>query len=287
MNDLLRTLCCSTFAVLCAAQTLAAANLVTDGTFTDVTLTSTGKGQTNLYGQFGTDSATAPTTPAQGSQITVGGWNTGGYNFVFLPGTLDGSASKGTPSETGGSTGLYMWGTNNGGNSVVPTNFPGAPDANGTLPNCIASDGAYETGAITQQINGLVLGAIYQVNFSWAAGQQSSFSGDTKEAWQVQLGTSPALSTPTFALSSHNFSGWMTGVTSTGGNFNFTANATSETLSFLAVGSPNGEPPFSLLANVSLNAVPEPTGWAWFTGGGAALTALAVARRRRARRLAV
>lgn len=287
MNDLLRTLCRSTFVALCAAQTLQAANLVTDGTFTGVTLTSTGKSQTNLYGQFGTDSSTAPKTPAQGSQITVGGWNTGGYNFVFLPGTLDGGGTGSTvPAETGGTTGVYMWGTNNAGNSVVPTNFPGAPDANGNLPNCIASDGAYETGAITQQINGLVLGAIYQVNFSWAAGQQSSFNGNTTETWQVQLGTSAALTTPAYALGTHNFSGWMTGVTSTGDNFNFTANATSETLSFLAVGTPTGEPPFSLLSNVSLNAVPEPTGWAWSMGGGVALTALAVVRRRRARRLA-
>ena len=184
------------------------------------------------------------------------------------------------PAETGGSTGVYMWGTNNSGNSTVPMNFPG-----GSTANCIASDGAYETGAITQQISGLVLGAIYQVNFSWAAGQQKGFDGNTTEAWQVQLGTSTALTTPTFMLGTHNFSGWMTGTTSTGGNFNFTANATTETLSFLAVGMPTGEPPFSLLSNVSLTAAPEPATWAWFIGGGGALTALAVVRRRRARRL--
>jgi hypothetical protein len=37
----------------------------------------------------------------------------------------------------------------------------------------------------------------------------------------------------------------------------FTATSTSEVLSFLAVGTPSGEPPFSLLDGVSM-VVPEP-----------------------------
>ena len=87
MIPLPRLLCLSSFAALCAAPVLdAQTNLVTNGTFNNVVLTSTGKSQTNLYGQFGTDSGT---TPAKNSQITVVGWNTGGYNFVYLPGTLD------------------------------------------------------------------------------------------------------------------------------------------------------------------------------------------------------
>jgi hypothetical protein len=39
--------------------------------------------------------------------------------------------------------------------------------------------------------------------------------------------------------------------------FYFVATNTSELLSFLATGTPSGEPPFALLANVSVT-VPEP-----------------------------
>lgn len=40
----------------------------------------------------------------------------------------------------------------------------------------------------------------------------------------------------------------------------FTADASTQVLSFLAVGTPNGLPPFALLSGVSVNAVtvPEP-----------------------------
>jgi hypothetical protein len=47
------------------------------------------------------------------------------------------------------------------------------------------------------------------------------------------------------------FTGWMQN------GFTFTATSTQETLSFLAIGTPNGQPPFSALADVSLQ-VPEP-----------------------------
>jgi hypothetical protein len=45
---------------------------------------------------------------------------------------------------------------------------------------------------------------------------------------------------------------------------NFTADNTSDLLSFFAVGTPNGEPPFVLLDGVSLNAdTPEPADARW------------------------
>jgi len=40
--------------------------------------------------------------------------------------------------------------------------------------------------------------------------------------------------------------------------FTYTASNTSEVLSFLAVGTPAGEPPFSLLAGVTMTPTPIP-----------------------------
>jgi hypothetical protein len=64
--------------------------------------------------------------------------------------------------------------------------------------------------------------------------------------------------------------------------FDFTANATSEALSFLAVGSPAANlPPFALLDGVSLTAVPEPSTWAMMLAGFGGLGFAAFRRRRR------
>ncbi|UAJ11857.1 PEPxxWA-CTERM sorting domain-containing protein [Polymorphobacter megasporae] len=49
-------------------------------------------------------------------------------------------------------------------------------------------------------------------------------------------------------------------------SFTFTATGTTEVLSFLALGTPEGKPPFSLLDGVS-GTVPEPATWAMMIGG--------------------
>ena len=69
------------------------------------------------------------------------------------------------------------------------------------------------------------------------------------------LGGDPFMTSTYFNTASGSapgsFSGWMTE------SFKFTANSTSELLSFLAVGTPSGNvPPFALLDGVSLTAVP-------------------------------
>jgi hypothetical protein len=236
---------------------------------------------TTLFGQFGSDSGATP--PATGSTLTVANWDTSGYNFVYAPGTADSGtsaagANAGKPNQapgqftvtTGANKGYgntYMWGSNNGGASTLPATDP----AGG---NFVAADGAYEQGAITQTVTGLTVGKTYQLTFYNAAAQQQGFDGATTEKWTVTLG-SQAFTTPTINLAAHSFSGWSQ-VT-----FYYTATATSETLSFLAAGTPNGEPPFSLLGGVDLEPVPDFSNWMVFAGFGAVCMAFEVGRRRR------
>jgi hypothetical protein len=184
-----------------------------------------------------------------GDVTTATGWTnddasgtTLGYNFVFN----SVSAATGT---TGVDGNVELWTTANGGLDTITA----SPDGG----NFIADDGAYHSAPIQQTITGLTIGDSYTLSFYWAAAQQEGFTGATTEQWQVSLG-GVEQSTSVYDLASESFSGWMTQT------FTYTANATSEVLSFLAAGTPTSpsEPPFVLLDGVSLtdnnNSVPEP-----------------------------
>jgi hypothetical protein len=71
----------------------------------------------------------------------------------------------------------------------------------------------------------------------------------------VSLGGGTPQETTVLNNVSHGFTGWQSQT------FNYVATSSSEVLSFLAVGTPTGTPPFSLLDGVSMNdvSVPEPT----------------------------
>ncbi|MGE3821402.1 MAG: PEP-CTERM sorting domain-containing protein [Isosphaeraceae bacterium] len=108
---------------------------------------------------------------------------------------------------------------------------------------------------LMQSVSGLTVGSQYTLSFYQAAAQQEGFSGATTEKWQVTFGSesydSTLMNTP-----NHGTVGW------NAQSMVFTATATTQTLSFLAIGTPNGLPPFVLLDGVSLtplNAVPEPS----------------------------
>lgn len=193
---------------------------------------------------------------------TLTGWTSArygdvaGYNFLFAPGTLDTTGASGTQYGT-----LTMWGSNNGGADVLT-----APPGGG---NIVAADGAFEQSTISQTLHGLTIGAQYNVSFYFAGAQQQSFNGPTTEQFQVAFG-GETQNTPVLNNASHGFTGWQSEL------FTFTADATSDVLSFLAIGTPTGVPPFSLLSGVTANevppvATPEPS---TLIGGGLVMLAL-------------
>jgi Protein of unknown function (DUF642)/PEP-CTERM motif len=174
------------------------------------------------------------------NNTTAPPWTSSGYNFIFAPGAAD------TVGATGQFGNLQLWGPGNGSANGLPATSPSGG-------NYVGADGAFEVGAISQTINGLTAGNSYVVSFWWGGAQQSGFTGATTEQWQVSLG-GQTQSTVVLNNASHGFTGWQSQ------SFTYTATSSSELLSFLAVGTPTGVPPFVLLDGVTLNAssVPEP-----------------------------
>jgi hypothetical protein len=226
---------------------VAHANLVANGDFE----TSAGfNGNTTNGGQIGYNT-------------NVSGWTvSGGYGFVFTPGSAD--SVNGVPGQYGG---LALWGANNGGLNAITASPTGG--------NFVGLDGAFQQAPLQQTVNGLVAGNTYALTFYWAGAQQYTYSGATTESFTVSLG-GQTLNTATVNDASHGFTGWTKVV------FNYTATASSEVLSFLANGTPNGEPPFSMLDGVDLEqtSVPEPSSLA-LMAGGLGLLGFTFARRRR------
>ena len=207
-------------------------------------------------------------------QITAGdiaNWSTTGYNFIYNAQTLN----NGNPNSfrtDGGSVPLY--------NAAAPSTYTGQYGSIFNNPNggnFVGADGAYQVGAITQTLTGLEKGGDYTVSFWYAGAQQSGFSGITTEAWNVSLGNQ-SFETPVLTNASHGFTGWYQQ------SFTFEATGTSEVLSFLAIGTPSGEPPFSLLDGVTAFEVPEPATWAML---GASLLGLVFAGKRARRSAAI
>jgi PEP-CTERM motif len=165
------------------------------------------------------------------------GWSSTGYNFVMTV------ADQGSVGSYGKVT---LWDAANGGSS----SWNGLANGPG---NFVALNGDFHTGPLTQTITGLTAGDTYHLSFSYAFAQQNHYSGATMQSLTETLG-SQAFTSPSVDVPSHGFSGWQT--------FNTTivASASSETLSFLAAGTPQ-VPPFALVSNVSLTGVPEPAAW--------------------------
>jgi hypothetical protein len=209
--------------VLLAIATVASLSAIGSGNATE--LITNGNFETGNYGQIGWNGN------------TLQGWNTTGYNFLF-------NTSNDEVYGTTGQNGVVrLWGWNNGGINNLAASPVGG--------NYVAADGAYGVGALTQTVNGLVVGQKYNLSFYWAGAQQYNYDGTTTEQWKVKFGND-SYATAVKTDASHGFTGWTQELAT------FTATSTSELLSFLAVGTPGGEPPFSLLDGVSMSQVVLP-----------------------------
>ncbi len=153
----------------------------------------------------------------------------------------------------------------NTGQELVPS-YPGA---DGTNPYFVGLDGdSHATGILSQTVNGLVVGDHYQLTFDWAGTQMTTGSHVPYSiALAYNLGATILTSgkgapqTATFTATQYGQSSTWQTVT-----MNFTATASTEILSFLALGTPTGDPPIALLDNVALDDIPEPSSPAFIFG---------------------
>ena len=215
--------------------------LVTNGNFTDFS-----GGYKGAPSQLVNSSSSGT---VNSTYTTLTGWTVtdGTYGFLMGSGTAD---TTGSYSPQYNNT-LNLWGPGTGGGSVNNGLTASSPDGG----NYLALDGGsgYRGGGISQTIGGLTSGTSYDVTFYWAGAQQKGFTGPTTEQVQVSFG-SQVKSTEVLNNNSHGFTGWIEE------RYTFTADSTSDVLNFLAIGTPNGVPPFVLLDGVSvdLHPVPEP-----------------------------
>ena len=192
----------------------------------------------------------------------VAHWSTNGYNLLFYPGT---ATTSGGDTEYGAGNVKFHGPANGAANG-----FTDSP----TGGNFVGADGAFVVSPIQQTLTGLKVGKKYVVGFDWAAAQQLGFDGPTTEQWQVSLG-GETHATTVWNNPSHGFKPWSHEA------FTYTATATTEVLSFLAVGTPEGRPPFALLDGVSATgAVPEAATWAMMVAGLGVVGVALRARRR-------
>jgi hypothetical protein len=210
-----------------------------------------------LNGDF---SATSATSSGLASTNTMTDWtNNGTFVLLCMPNTCDNN------SVVGG--GFALAGPNDG----FSNGFTTSPDGG----NFVAFDSDPDFhGTLTQTITGLTAGTTYQLSFYMGGAEEINIDETTTTEITATF-AGQSFSTPTITTPGNGFSPWVQYTTT------FTANGTSDVLSFLATGGPSGDPPYALLDGVSLTAVtagggvPEPAIWAMmlvgFGGVGAAI----------------
>lgn len=211
---------------------------------------------------------------------TVYGFGNGGIMEVIASADLDTMPND--------NEGYSFWNSSNGGESTIPVPPNGAAYV-------LGQDSAPENDAyITQTLTGLTVGKTYSVTFDWAGVQLrtpdgSLWNGATNESWQVNEGGTydgagsqsftggTTQTTDVIQVDSHGFTGWEQA------SLSFVAGSSTEAFNLEAVSTSGGLPPFALLANLDVTAVPEPSSWAMMIVG---LGAMGVFARRRRQTLA-
>jgi hypothetical protein len=206
-----------------------------------------------------------PLQPATDHGV-VNGWTVdpgvNAYNLLYTVSTALGPTE---PLNRWGAPGQYLAALpSNTGSMNIGNNFMGLDGDSGAR------------GALQQTITGLSAGSVYVLTFDWAADQLADRTGATTEQLQVSLGGETHL-TGILNDASQSATIWHQATIA------FTATGSTEVLSFLSLGTPNGLPPMALLDNVSLtNTVPEPATWGLMLVGVAAVGASLRLRRRAA-----
>ena len=131
-------------------------------------------------------------------------------------------------------------------------------------------------GWIEQSLSGLVSGQTYTLSFWQAGGQEIDAGGETTQMFKVDLGDQTVGTSPTMDVPSQGFSPWEEFSTT------FTWDGVGNLLKITSVGT--GEPPFAMLADVSLTGTtggtPEASTWVMIVAGFAGIGLLARARRK-------
>ena len=238
-------------AALAAASIVAtpamAAEFVTNGGFENVS-NNTSNFQVDVGNIYGSVAGWTTTAAPSGNP----------YNILFHTSI---ATSGNAIGEYSGSLQEYLW--------QLPSNTTNREG------NFMALDGDVNVnGNFFTTLTGLVIGDTYDLSFDWATGQLRSRVGETQEGLNVQVGSLNTFFGPTLTPDMGS-TPWVSVTTQ------FQATATTQVLSFLAIGSPTGLPPVALLDNVSVKqAVPEPGTWAMMLIGFGAVGASLRFRRR-------
>ncbi len=275
-------------ALALATSAMAGSNLIQNGDFSLATNLVDGSGMSTYYRQLGgAGYITDWTYTVPGGS----GNNNGGIISVYASNNLNSAANQ-----TEGPYGFWYSGDGGVGAIAAP------PSGN---PYVLGQDTAPENAAyLSQTLYGLTPGQSYDVTFAYTGVQLrnadgSLWNGPTNVGVEINLGGSYDLSA-TGGTQSQAWTGGQTDVV-TYDNYNpsvpnhgsipwqqavmrFTATGTSEVLNLEAISTSSGEPPFALIDNLQMFAVPEPATWAMMILGVFGIGA--VVRRRRGARLA-